>query len=210
MGLIRGFNYILIYDLELKTNEKKIQDVFAKLCKYKLLFIPQGYNFVQGISSVQNENISNYLSDDEIFLYYFKKSDPIEIVYYIKQNNNLTAEFIVEYILRISSLYGDSPRYNLLLDGTSYDLEELHTILMSDILLLNFNHFLTSRLAVILYRAATLNIKASTTEVGRYFHKCLHQKSQAINYRLLSKLNRFPKIVTPILTTNAISPQSSS
>lgn len=189
---ISGINLILHngVDISLINEEVKLK-IFNELPKHKFLFIPREYTINQDIFLETEEHIADKQFEAEGVMQYYEKRDPMNFVRFVEQEKDISVQEIAEWILRVSYLYGDySQKHDLLLNKTSYSSEELVLNIMRDIELLRLEHFLTSRFAAILYRAATLNIKASTTEVGRYFHKCLHQKSQTLNFKLLKKINR--------------------
>ena len=57
------------------------------------------------------------------------------------------------------------------------------------------NHkVLTSRLAVIIYRTATLQVDASVTKIGRYIHEKTGTKSKSFNFSMMKSLFNGAKI----------------
>ena len=184
----------------------------------KILF----YNFIDGINlnEIKLDNIELYskkpvLSNDEKDLIYLNKLVPYEL---INKSSHMLNYFITNVYGEYS--YFKETSFEYLIKDTNLDVDnenlwkkdimiskpanfifgnnlEKH-YLYNDIIILKERGFLTSRLSIVLYRKALLNINATITEIGRYFNKILGIKSQTIdlikickdssvNYDVLSK-----------------------
>lgn len=76
----------------------------------------------------------------------------------------------------------DFDLYTVLLNNTTYEVENFFDVLKGDILMLTKDRLLTSRLAIVLFRVCHLDFKATTTKIGRYFSKNIGSKSRVFNY----------------------------
>jgi len=182
------FQYIIDYD-SLKNincilykidNTKPIH--YQSFLEKKLLLVQD--NIVSYINAVKNNQQA--IQNEERFLYYVEKVNPLNII----KGSNIKIESFVNFSVNITFLMQNIyDGFNLLLNKTSYKKESFDHSLQSDIGNLKEYSILTARLAVIIYRIANLNLHASVTEVGRYFHKQLGSKSKTYNYKLMIKSN---------------------
>ncbi len=179
-------------------NEQYISElpVFRKMIHKIFLLVPKENNFLKEIKNdIDTKRIqshSNTYIKEERYLYYFEKVDPLDL---ILNNTFELKSFIHNAIIQNLIFWKDRDRLNLLIYKTSFKRENYTDSLSADILLLIENKILTSRLAVVVYRIANLNLSATTTEAGRYFHKKLGSKSKTSNYNLIIKYNRSDKMV---------------
>lgn len=186
-------NIILFQDM----NEKNIpeQPVFKKMIHKIFLLAPNENEFFDKIKNYIDpkkiQSHPNQYTKEERYLYYFEKVDPLGLI--LNKNFELIP-FIINAIRRNLIFWKPQVVRNLLIDKTSFKIETFEESLYADIFLLRESQILTSRLAVIIYRIANLNLGATTTASGRYFHKKTGTKSKAYNYDLLLKYNRSEEI----------------
>jgi len=188
---IENKNNVILF-LKIKNNRSKF--IGSKMLgKLKLLFVPRKSIFYNKMENyIDPTNIRKHpkvdISENERFLYYIEKVNPINLI------TNRTYFEIVSFLetsIKRSFIFMEPDEMlSLLLDKTNYKKENYVDFignLTSDIMNLKNFQILTSRLAVVIYRIANLNLDATTTEVGRYFHRELGSKSKTYNYRLMYK-----------------------
>lgn len=193
-----GSKNIILYP-SLEDRDLSKHSGFQKLINQKLLLVPKDNDFYtkteQYIKMNNNGNdLKTVIAKEERFLYYIEKLDPIDL---IRDTNEEYIDFFIKNsINQYSVLWENRNILNFLIDKINYRKESFDNSLISDISNLKNLQILTSRLAVIIYRIATLNLDATVTEAGRYFNQNLGISSKVYNYNLIIKYKRSNNLVT--------------
>jgi len=148
----------------------------------KLLLVPPLSNFYTNqnhyIDSLVFKEISIDINED--YLYWLKKDIPLDL---INSSNINLLDFINKKVWFMKFILGDS--FSITKDITI----NLQTSLQTDIEMLREHRVLTSRLAIIIYRIATLDINANITKIGRYIHEKTGTKSKTFNTKMMQSLS---------------------
>lgn len=202
--ILLGNNKILI------SNLKKIQNKILFIC-----FPSQEWEtFEQFLNSININAFSKKpeLSSIEKHIYYIEQNNPIEIIqkhldtlesflfhrftdFWIKdarinnflKNTNLETE---GYHLAVKAItvikVDDVSTHTKQPNGVIFDESFQKEYLKRDIAILKEKGILTSRLSIVIYRNAHLDISANVTEIGLYFSKSFG-KSKAIDLNSICK-----------------------
>ncbi|CAA6816933.1 MAG: Unknown protein [uncultured Sulfurovum sp.] len=166
------------------------------------LYVENNHKFFENMSEYiwedEEPNYSNeFLVKEERYLYFFEKVDPLSLI----EKSNVELE---SYIKKTKTIYTYFESYEKIEANTKYENmaeDNFESILKMDIANIVNCKILPSRLAVLVYRLSTLNINATKTEAGRYFHKKLGTKSKNYNYHSLQKTN---KLQLPHLSSGSL------
>jgi hypothetical protein len=150
----------------------------ARIEYNKQLFDKRKFLFLSRINLLDmNKNISIIeITQKDRYLYYLEKVNTLDLV----QNKIYLKNFLENRIKQLNFIIARASK-DLLLNGINYQFENYDKQYNSDIDILEEHHILPSRLAVLLYRVSTLNLQASTTEAGRFFHEELGTRSKVYN-----------------------------
>ena len=180
LHVLNNKNLILIFD------PNKPNNLYGKV------FLNQNYLPILYTDGFYQE-IEQYLEDsvnftDSIpinnklrYLYYWEHLDPLTLI------KNYSKKEIYDFLFYSISTYLHHFRNNSYQKELVYDISYPEVPIMNneplkfDLTLLESKDILSSRLAVLIYRVATRNTLASTTEAGRYFHKEIGSKSKTLN-----------------------------
>lgn len=169
-------NTILNISREDFTNENYSKNLYYLMSSNRFLFVHEQNDFFKKYDYFKREQ---YFSEMEITdknedMYYIGKSDPFSILQRYNESE-LKDLFKFHLPFGLASLldFGD----HRLFDKTSIQFFHNHENLYRDIEMLKQDKILTSRLAVVFYRIFK-DINASTTAIGRYFHKEIGYKSK--------------------------------
>lgn len=161
---------------------------FQMFLNQTLLLVPEGNEFYSNTEQYINSNNFNQIdvSKKERYLYYSERVDPFDLIQHTtgKELESFLNLSIERYI-KLDPRYGSRDVHSYLCNKTTFKYDFMRGEVWKDISLYNEFQVLTSRLAVIVYRVAQLKIKATMTEVGRYFHKMTGAKSKTYNYKLI-------------------------
>ncbi len=170
-------------DLDKEASLDYLEHIYRITANNKILFVHEESNFYKksdlDFYTEIEENIPD-VDTTEIneYFYYIGDSQPLNIIkkYNAQELKNLM-KFQIDHGL--SSLFRAN-KYLYLLEKTNiistHDFDNIY----NDLQILEKNKVLTSRLGVVIYRLFK-DIKASTTTIGRYFHKEIGSKSKAFN-----------------------------
>lgn len=166
-------NHVLIID---QTN-KLIQNL--SYINRKILVVPIADDFYQNMENYiyckdHKEIIISQKEENQFLLY---KDDVLNLI----SAKNLYA--LIEMKLRLLGEI-DTGIYNIIIYGIkieNFPYENLE----SDIGMLHNYNVLTSRLAIIIYRLATLELDANVTKIGREIHKLTGSKSKTFTPKMI-------------------------
>lgn len=110
----------------------------------------------------------------------------IDLQYLIKETNlNTEDDHLLEKIESTTICKKEKVYKTAFGEITTNSLQKEY--LFRDIIILEEKGLLTSRLSIVLYRKAFLDINANVTEIGRYFNKLIGNKSKAIDLKKICK-----------------------
>lgn len=170
-------------DLNKESSLDYLEHIYRITANNKILFVHKESNFGKksdlDFYTEIEENIPdiNTTGINEYF-YYVGDSQPLDI---IKKHNAQELKSIMKFQIAhgLPSLFRAN-KYLYLLEKTNiispHDFDNIY----NDLQILEKNKILTSRLGVVVYRLFK-DMKASTTAIGRYFHKEIGSKSKAFN-----------------------------
>jgi hypothetical protein len=155
------------------------------------------------------------INENEEYLFYLKWINPSELIYkpsyivkefilniygnfsslretdlkYLIKETNLNQEnqYLLEKLESISLLNNKKENVYQTAFGEIITNSLQKEYLLRDIIILEEKGLLTSRLSIVLYRKAFLDIDANITEIGRYFNKLIGNKSKAIDLKKICK-----------------------
>lgn len=214
-SFIKGFsltkkNYTIYKERDIFNNIKKakvqenviivlssIEDVIPlyNILNKRFLYVFFNNDFYKNIENYISKHnyIENEIIIDDELKYYIEKQDPLEL---IKGDNKDLVNFIEFMLLKGLKPFLSNKLLPLLLNGVNYSsLDNYYLRIFDDLELLKSDNILSSRLAVVIYRLATLEVHATTTYIGRYFNKKLGGKSKTLNIKS-SKFKTIPKDLT--------------
>lgn len=167
---------------KLIKNEEYVKDLYYLFSKTTFLFVHEESNlFSNELEFYLSGTLTSYdtytVKKNQRHLFYLELIEPYKLI------KNCSASEL-KNILKFNVKYGfislfKNMKYTYLID--QLNIEDAHSFdnIYSDLKMLDSSKILTSRLAVVIYRS-TLNIKATTTAIGRYFHKKTGSKSKTI------------------------------
>ena len=155
-----------------------VNTLYSILSKKVFLFIPQNSSFYTELPSYIRE-IQNYNDTRPIekkYLYFIGEFEPFEFI--LKHSKDEIKSFM-RFNLKhgLISLF-EVEKHKYLYKQINVPEDDIEK-LFADLKVLKSENILTSRLGVVIYRMIG-NIKATTTYIGRYFHKCTGSPSKAI------------------------------
>ena len=129
-------------------------------------------------------NIDNIMSREEIpsFRYLIETQSPLSII-----NNNIStlkARIMTLYRYNESLLFSN---VKILQSNNLIDFGQWFSLISDDIKLLNSKRILTARLAVAIYKIATLKFNATNTTIGLYYRNSLSIKSKTMRIKVSGK-----------------------
>lgn len=132
------------------------------------------------------ENIENYSETPDIprkmrHLFYIEQTNPIELVK--SKNIEAVRNFLYFRLFEQNEIFRNPlVRIGSVIKKTNFEesneLNLLKELINRDLILLENKKILTSRLAVVLYKVATLDTNENITVIGRYYGNALNIKSK--------------------------------
>ena len=178
---------------EKKSNEEELKKIVTKINQSKnktVYFITNKKNLFEFF----NRNIiCKYINNEENFGFNESYESEYELkldlgLYIGITNDKYINMFFLENIEEVLNKYGNifSIDIDRLVKGTIYKVnnkEELMSLIVEDLNLINSNQIITSRLAIIFYRLLYFDLDISKAFIGRYF-RTFFGKSESFNINL--------------------------
>ena len=171
------YNQIIIID-SLQKNNLDFTNITTKL-----LLVPALCEFYKEQDKYIQSPVFTDIKIDasEQYLYWLEKEVPLDFIY---RSDIDLLDFINKKIWMVKLILGDD--YISITNNSTIDIQ---TSLQTDIQMLRGHRILTSRLAIMIYRTATLDINANVTKIGRHIHQKTGTKSKTFNARMMKGLS---------------------
>ncbi len=198
---INGPQKVIIIISPDKSKKQLLNVDFNRLLMFHFLYIPAEHTeFYFNIGNYINHSLTHNstpisIPDNEKHQYFIERVGPYDLL--INNRNFLWINEYLIFMLNRYSIFWNEDKYDsLLVKGTTFKEKTYSTDMKNDISLFVSSNILTSRLAVIVYRIAFIDLEANTTKIGIYFHKISGTKSKTLNFKT-HKIRRLPDLLKP-------------
>lgn len=176
-------NKNLIYVLS--HNKSNTQLLDTNLINHNgFLYIPEKHEFYTNMRKYINKDLKNIgnIKIEKRYLYYIEKMEPYD---FIMHSTESQLQDFLRFIIFQGCLSWNS--------GNKFVLMQNYEIAENDLALLKKGEILTARLAILLYRTTMLDVKFSTTYIGKYFREKIGSQSKTFNLDMLLRQDRINK-----------------